>query len=90
MEAARLSNWQEGSAKDEPEVQAPLAPAMERQRSQAACSLAKANTPTGVISLKMERPPASIVSKAQYEGISLRPTNRSPYNHRKPAKKARR
>ena len=27
-------------------------------------SLAKANTPTGVISLKMERPPASIASKA--------------------------
>ena len=46
-------------------------------------SLAKANTPTGVISLKMERPPASIASKAQREGISLRPTNRSPYNRRK-------
>jgi hypothetical protein len=53
-------------------------------------SLAKANTPTGVISLKMERPPASIASKAQREGISLRPANRSPYNRRKPAKKARR
>src|SRR6266480_2514519 len=35
-------------------------------------SLAKANTPTGVINLKMERPPASIASKAQREGISLR------------------
>jgi len=53
-------------------------------------SLAKANTPTGVISLKMERPPASIASKAQREGISLRPINRSPYNRRKTAKKARR
>src|SRR3954451_11598291 len=53
-------------------------------------SLAKANTPTGVISLKMERPPASIASKAQREGISLRPANRSPYNRRKPAKKGRR
>jgi hypothetical protein len=31
-------------------------------------SLAKANTPTGVISLKMERPLASIASKAQREG----------------------
>jgi hypothetical protein len=51
-------------------------------------SLAKANTPTGVISLKMERPPASIASKAQREGISLRPINRSPYNRRKTAKKA--
>jgi len=46
-------------------------------------SLAKANTPTGVISLKMERPPGSIASKAQREGISLKPTNRSPYNRRK-------
>ncbi len=45
-------------------------------------SLAKANTPTGVISLKMERPPASITSKAQREGISLKPVNRSPYNRR--------
>ena len=44
--------------------------------------LAKGNTPTGVISLKLERPPAAIRSKAQREGISLRPTNRSPYNRR--------
>ena len=46
-------------------------------------SLAKGNTPTGVISLKMGRPPAAIRSKAQREGISLRPANRSPYNRRK-------
>lgn len=52
--------------------------------------LAKANTPTGVISLKLQRPPGSISSKAQREGISLRPTNRSPYNRRKTTNKARR
>ena len=46
-------------------------------------SLAKQNTPTGVISLKLKRPPTAIRSKAQREGISLRPTNRSPYNRRK-------
>ena len=46
-------------------------------------SLAKGNTPTGVISLKLQRPPAAIRSKAQREGISLRPVNRSPYNRRK-------
>lgn len=45
-------------------------------------SLAKGNTPTGVISLKLGRPPAAIRSKAQREGISLRPANRSPYNRR--------
>jgi hypothetical protein len=52
--------------------------------------LAKGNTPTGVISLKLQRPPASITSKAQREGISLKPVNRSPYNRRKTAKKTRR
>lgn len=52
--------------------------------------LAKANTPTGVIGLKLERPQAAIRSKAQREGISLGPTNRSPYNRRaKPAKRKR-
>lgn len=46
-------------------------------------TLAKGNTPTGVISLKLQRPPAAIRSKAQREGISLKPANRSPYNRRK-------
>jgi hypothetical protein len=46
-------------------------------------SLAKSNTPTGVISLKLQRPPAAIRSKAQREGISLKPANRSPYTRRK-------
>lgn len=45
-------------------------------------ALAKQNTPTGVISLKLKRPPAAIRSKAQREGISLKPANRSPYNRR--------
>jgi hypothetical protein len=45
-------------------------------------SLARQNTPTGVLSLKLKRPPAAIRSKAQREGISLRPANRSPYNRR--------
>ena len=44
--------------------------------------LAKRNTPTGVLSLKLRRPPAAIRSKAQREGISLKPVNRSPYNRR--------
>ena len=47
-------------------------------------SLARKNTPTGVLSLKLGRPEAAIRSKAQREGISLRPTNRSPYNRRRP------
>ena len=48
-------------------------------------SLARQNTPTGVISLKLERPVSAIRSKAQREGISLRPANRSPYGRRKSA-----
>jgi len=48
--------------------------------------LAKGNTPTGVLSLKLRRPPAAIRSKAQREGISLKPINRSPYNRRRTRK----
>ncbi|MFH1343751.1 MAG: hypothetical protein ABIL01_21465 [Pseudomonadota bacterium] len=51
--------------------------------------LARGNTPTGVISLKLQRPPGSITSKAQREGISLKPVNRSPYNRRKKAARSR-
>jgi hypothetical protein len=46
-------------------------------------SLEKGNTPTGVISIKLERPPAAVRSKAQREGISLAPSNRSPYSRRR-------
>jgi hypothetical protein len=45
--------------------------------------LAKGNTPTGVMSIKLQRPVAAIRSKAQREGISLRRVNRAPYNRRK-------
>ena len=41
--------------------------------------LAAGNTPTGVIGLKLGRSEDSVRSKAQAEGISLKPTNRSPY-----------
>ena len=44
--------------------------------------LAKGNTPTGVMSIKLQRPVAAIRSKAQREGISLRPVNRAPDNRR--------
>jgi hypothetical protein len=45
--------------------------------------LAKQNTPTRVIGLKLGRTAISIRGKAQREGISLRPTNQSPYNRRR-------
>lgn len=45
-------------------------------------ALARENTPTRVISLKMGRTPAAVQSKASEKGISLKPTNQSPYGRR--------
>jgi hypothetical protein len=42
--------------------------------------LAKENTPTRVIGLKLGRSEDSVRSKAGDEGISLKPTNQSPYD----------
>jgi hypothetical protein len=45
--------------------------------------LAKGNTPTRVIGIKVGRTPDAVAQKASQEGISLKPTNQSPYNLRK-------
>jgi hypothetical protein len=45
-------------------------------------AMAKQNTPTRVIGLKLQRSETSVRSKAQREGISLKPANQSPYNRR--------
>lgn len=42
--------------------------------------LARQNTPTRVIGLKLGRTEAAVRGKARAEGISLIPPNRSPYN----------
>lgn len=57
----------------------PWTPADVRQVKQ----LAKENTPTPVIGLKLGRTPGAVQQKASQEGISLKPTNQSPYNRRK-------
>ncbi len=44
--------------------------------------LVRENTPTRVIGLKLGRPEDGVRSKAQSLGISLKPTNQSPYNRR--------
>lgn len=44
--------------------------------------LARENTPTRVIGLKLGRTVSSVRSKASSKGISLKPTNRPPYNRR--------
>jgi hypothetical protein len=41
--------------------------------------LAKQNTPTRVIGLKLGRTETAVRSKASAEGVSLKPTNQSPY-----------
>ena len=45
--------------------------------------LAKGNTPTRVIGLKLGRSASAVYSKASEKGISLKPTNRSPYGTKK-------
>lgn len=45
--------------------------------------LAKGNTPTGVISLKLGRTKGAIYNKASQEDINLHPTNKFPYNRKK-------
>lgn len=46
--------------------------------------LAKKNTPTRVAGLKLGRTPEAVQAKASELGVSLKPTNQSPYNRHKP------
>jgi len=45
--------------------------------------LARQNTPTRVIGLKLGRPEGAVYAKASEKGISLKPTNQSPYGTKK-------
>lgn len=45
--------------------------------------MAKGNTPTRVIALKVKRTPEAIYTKASQEGISLKPNNQAPYGTKK-------
>lgn len=45
--------------------------------------LAKLNTPTRVIGLKLGRTEDAVQSKASEKKVSLKPTNQSPYNRKK-------
>ena len=46
-------------------------------------NLARENTPTRVIGLKLGRTEDAVRNKASERGVSLRPTNQSPYNRRR-------
>jgi hypothetical protein len=54
-----------------------------RQDVQHLKQLVRENTPTRVAALKLGRTPDAVYNKASDEGISLKPTNQSPYNRRK-------
>lgn len=45
--------------------------------------LASENTPTRVIGLKLGRTPGAVQTRASDDGISLKPTNQSPYGTKK-------
>jgi len=49
------------------------------QQERALRQLARVNTPTGVIGLKLDCTPAAEQAKASEEGVSLKPANQSPY-----------
>lgn len=46
-------------------------------------TLAKENTPTRVIGLKLGRTDTAVRAKASEKRVSLKPTNQSPYNRSK-------
>ena len=46
--------------------------------------LARENTPTRVMGLKLGRTTDAVRGKASELDVSLKPTNQSPYNRRKP------
>ncbi len=45
--------------------------------------LARENTPTRVMGLKLDRTAEAVRGKANDIGLSLKPTNQRPYNRRK-------
>jgi hypothetical protein len=45
--------------------------------------MATHNTPTRVLGIKLQRTPEAVESKAQEIGLSLKPTNQSPYGTKK-------
>lgn len=56
----------------------PWTPADNRQLQ----TFARGNTPTRVMGLKLGRAPAAVQAQAGRLGVSLKPTNRSPYGRK--------
>lgn len=66
-------------AKPPPNAGKPWTPAENAQLGK----LAQENTPKRVIGLKLGRSEGAIYSQAAERGISLKPTNQSPYGRKK-------
>jgi len=66
-------------AKQPPNSGKPWKAADQRQLAE----LAKGNTPTRVIGIKMGRSADAVSSQASKQGVSLKPTNQSPYGTKK-------
>lgn len=47
------------------------------------CDLARGNTPTGLIAWELGRTADAIYGHASELGVSLKPTNRSPYSRKR-------
>jgi hypothetical protein len=48
--------------------------------------LARENTPTRVIAIKLARTPGAVSTRASQQGVSLKPSNQSPYGTKKRTK----
>ena len=66
-------------AKDPPNHNKPWTASADRQLRQ----LARENTPTRVAGLKLGRTESAVYGRASSLGVSLKPTNQSPYGTRK-------
>ena len=65
--------------KKPPNAKKPWTPPQEKKLKK----LIKENTPTGLIAWKLGRTKPAIYSHVAENGMSVKPTNKSPYNRRK-------
>jgi hypothetical protein len=75
----QISGWRHRISKSTRNTGKPWTPAQVKQLR----TLAKGNTPTRVIGLKLGRTPEAVSTKASEKRISLAPPNRSPRSPRK-------
>lgn len=66
-------------AKKPPNAGSAWTPAQKQQLEK----LADQNTPTRVMGLKLGRTPDAVGNQASKQGVSLKPTNQSPYGTKK-------